>query len=778
MTTVRPWPAVLVVMAALALLACSRSEPAPTPEPESVQATAPALEATSVPEATPTLPPSRAAVSPTATPEPTPTATSVPAATPNMSRERIFHTATLLPDGTVLVAGGLNEDSRTVGQAESFSPASGLWTQGGRIPGQRFLHTATLLADGSVLVAGGIDAAQNIAGAARLYDPATQGWSDGMRMVQPRAQHSATLLKDGRVLFAGGVNVAFFPLAFAEVYDPDTQSWTSVAPMAAPRFQHTATLLEDGRVMLAGGVNITGHLASVEVYDANTDTWSLAGSMAQPRGFHSATHIGDGQVLIAGGTDGDGSIMSVELYDTLTDSWSPAEEMSTARKSHTATHLFDGRVLVVGGLGDIGQSLSSAELYDPTTATWSSAGEMEGSHAMHTATLLADGAVLVAGGADDKAVVASAVTYEPSTSAWTSTGAPRMPMTGEPQRRKAVQSPIQTSAAQLALRGTVVGLRSATGPHLGVVRFEVTNPSRGSDGLNMSSEGPDGVSVSYMYQDQPSGLAPWTATWLTGSGPILDPGERVQIDVDINGLSTPLGPYRQFAIELRPPRGLPLKLNRTTPRAIELVFDFDSPVQVASAPAPTTAPASQYSAPPPITTETGKQYTASILLQNGGVIVIELFAQGAPVTVNNFVFLSREGFYDGVTFHRVTPGFMAQAGDPTGTGTGGPGYTIENEFSATLRHDSPGVVAMANSGIRNGQATNGSQFYITYIATPFLDGLETDGSPKDCASLSCHTVFGRVIAGMDALKNIAPRDPLTANSTGDVIKSITIEESD
>ena len=186
----------------------------------------------------------------------------------------------------------------------------------------------------------------------------------------------------------------------------------------------------------------------------------------------------------------------------------------------------------------------------------------------------------------------------------------------------------------------------------------------------------------------------------------------------------------------------------------------------------------QYDAPPPMTIDPDKTYTAIMEMEEGGEFVIELSAKDAPTIVNNFVFLSREGFYDGVTFHRVIPGFMAQTGDPTGTGTGGPGYRFDNEFSPNLRHDGPGVVSMANAGITDGHGTNGSQIFITYTATPSLDGLNADGTPKDCAAVgvSCHSVFGRVIKGMEVVEGITPRDPGTATAPGDVIRTIRIEE--
>ncbi len=164
-----------------------------------------------------------------------------------------------------------------------------------------------------------------------------------------------------------------------------------------------------------------------------------------------------------------------------------------------------------------------------------------------------------------------------------------------------------------------------------------------------------------------------------------------------------------------------------------------------------------YAAPPAMVIDPTKTYTATIVTEKGD-IVVQLFADKAPKTVNNFVFLAREGFYDNTTFHRVIPDFMAQGGDPTGTGRGGPGYRFEDEFDPTLKHDGPGVLSMANAGPN----TNGSQFFITFVETPWLDGR--------------HTVFGKVVAGLDVLFSISPRDPQTATSPGDLIKTIRIEE--
>ncbi|MFN8598565.1 MAG: peptidylprolyl isomerase [Anaerolineae bacterium] len=154
-----------------------------------------------------------------------------------------------------------------------------------------------------------------------------------------------------------------------------------------------------------------------------------------------------------------------------------------------------------------------------------------------------------------------------------------------------------------------------------------------------------------------------------------------------------------------------------------------------------------------------KKYTATFKTE-AGEFVIELFADKAPKTVNNFVFLARDHFYDGVTFHRVIKGFMAQGGDPTGSGMGGPGYKFADEFHRDLRHNSAGILSMANAGAN----TNGSQFFITHGPTPHLDNR--------------HAVFGKVIKGMDVVLAIPERDPQRARTPGTKINSIEITESE
>ncbi|MCS6992352.1 MAG: peptidylprolyl isomerase [Anaerolineales bacterium] len=168
--------------------------------------------------------------------------------------------------------------------------------------------------------------------------------------------------------------------------------------------------------------------------------------------------------------------------------------------------------------------------------------------------------------------------------------------------------------------------------------------------------------------------------------------------------------------------------------------------------------AKRYTECPPQVIDTGKQYFATVKLAKGGEFVIQLYPDKAPITVNSFVFLAREGYFNGVTFHRVLEGFMAQGGDPTGTGMGGPGYQFKNEDN-DLSFDKPGVVAMANAG----RDTNGSQFFITFGPAPHLNG--------------GYTIFGQVVQGMEVVNSITRRDPQqNPNYAGDVIESIVIAE--
>jgi cyclophilin family peptidyl-prolyl cis-trans isomerase len=168
----------------------------------------------------------------------------------------------------------------------------------------------------------------------------------------------------------------------------------------------------------------------------------------------------------------------------------------------------------------------------------------------------------------------------------------------------------------------------------------------------------------------------------------------------------------------------------------------------------------QYDGPPAMVLDPAKSYRAVFKTERGDIRV-NLFAKEAPITVNNFVFLARDGFYDNTTFHRVIDNFMVQGGDPTGTGTGGPGYRFADEPGAlSLKHDGPGVLSMANAGPN----TNGSQFFITHVATDWLNGK--------------HGVFGKVAdkESLDVLMKIRTRDPGRDRQPGDALKTVEIIE--
>ena len=167
----------------------------------------------------------------------------------------------------------------------------------------------------------------------------------------------------------------------------------------------------------------------------------------------------------------------------------------------------------------------------------------------------------------------------------------------------------------------------------------------------------------------------------------------------------------------------------------------------------------QWSSSPAMQIDPKKKYKAHMETDKG-TMVIELFADKTPKTVNNFVFLAREGYYDGVIFHRVINNFMVQGGDPTGTGMGGPGYKFGDEFHPSLKHDKQGILSMANAG----PGTNGSQFFITHLPTPHLDNR--------------HSVFGQVVEGLDVLMSIPARDPSNRSAPAVKIIRVTIDESE
>jgi hypothetical protein len=282
----------------------------------------------------------------------------------SMTSPRYAHTATLLTNGAVLITGGFGppppdcEDlgQPVLGSAELFNSSAGFFQPTGNMAELREGHTATLLPNGRVLIAGGGDQVGRSSKTAELYDPAAGIFASTGRMTTPRSGHSSTLLANGKVLIAGGVDTSNpdspTTTSAAETYDPTTGTFTVVGSMKSARAGHTATLLATGRVLIAGGSD----LPTAEVYDPATGTFSGTGDMGQARIGHTATLLANGTVLVTGGSDS-----TAELYDPSTGSFGTTGGMETSRAGHSATLLLNGKVLVVGGVGHL--PLTTAELY-------------------------------------------------------------------------------------------------------------------------------------------------------------------------------------------------------------------------------------------------------------------------------------------------------------------------------------------------------------------------------------------------------------------------------
>jgi Galactose oxidase, central domain len=316
------------------------------------------------------------------------------------------HTATLLSNGKVLIAGGdgINNNSRVIlANAELFDPAAGTFAATGSMTVARNQHTATLLPNGQVLIVGGngINNSSPVTlASAEIYDPIAGTFTATRNMTVARVQHTATLLPNGEVLIAGGNNGD----ASAELYDygPSAGTFTAISKMTAARAWHTATLMGNGKVLVAGGLGV----GSAELYDPAARTFTATGSMTTVRELHTAILLGNGQVLIAGGNGiidhNEVAVASAELYDPAAATFTATGSMTTVREMHTATLLGDGTVLIAGGdnngAGLSFVSLASAELYDTVAGAFAATGSMTLPMAYHTATLLPSGMVLIVGG--------------------------------------------------------------------------------------------------------------------------------------------------------------------------------------------------------------------------------------------------------------------------------------------------------------------------------------------------------------------------------------------
>ncbi len=342
------------------------------------------------------------------------------ASTGNLTTARGGHTATLLINGKILIAGGEDGNSKSLSSAELYNPASGTFAATGSLNLARKGHTAGLLSNGMVLIAGGRDSRSVPTATAELYDPSTGTLFSTGNLNTPREYATATILNDGRVLIIGG-QASFGILSSAELYDPAIGTFTATGSLNSARVYHTATLLNDGTVLVVGGQGATGTaLATAELYDPSTGLFTA--TTANPnaaRYLHTATLLNNGTVLISQGFDSSLNVLgSAELYDPANGTFTSTGSPNTPRNGASATLLGNGSVLLAGGYDSNLAGLLSAEAYDPATASFATIGNATTARRFHTATRLTNGNVLLAGGLDSSFTpLSTSELYQPATTA-------------------------------------------------------------------------------------------------------------------------------------------------------------------------------------------------------------------------------------------------------------------------------------------------------------------------------------------------------------------------
>jgi len=328
-----------------------------------------------------------------------------------MNVERAAHTATLLADGRVLIAGGFREEGTSeiaISSAEIFDPETNTFTPTRDMNAPRDGHTATLLPNGQVLIAGGWNQTGRTS-TAELYDPQTGKFEYTGSMMAPRQGLTATPLKNGQVLIAGGDSARNAPQLIAELYDPATKTFTPTGRLNNGRTAHTSTLLNDGTVLLVGGTSGNDTiLASAEIYDPSTGKFALTSNANQIRYKHSAVLLEGGNVLLLGGSnqnDWTGKYDSAEIYNTSTGTFERISDMNGKRfkLADAAVLLDDGNVLIGGGNRQI-------EIFDTQNQRFILGDKLDDDYFYSVLTLLHTGHVLITGGYNSS--------IQPSDKAW------------------------------------------------------------------------------------------------------------------------------------------------------------------------------------------------------------------------------------------------------------------------------------------------------------------------------------------------------------------------
>lgn len=321
-----------------------------------------------------------------------------------MNERRASHSATLLPDGRVLIAGGFDRAEDGRGQvylrsAEIYNPRTNKFTTAGELIYTRAGHTATLLQNGTVLVAGGFGAMGALS-SAELFDPATESFTQITSMKVRRGGCSATLLLDGRVLFCGGGDRE--PTTTAEMFDPRTKTFTLTGSMSFPRTAHTATRIPGGMVLVIGGSSHQNTvLGSAEMFDPARGIFLQAATLNVPRYHHAAAAMNDGSVLVVGGADQrdwQGQLAAVERYTVSTGRFVSLTSLRYARFkiSDAVIGFEDGTFLIAGGN-------AAVERFSSITGISTVVATLDNPYYYATATFLVDGSALIAGGYDESA---------------------------------------------------------------------------------------------------------------------------------------------------------------------------------------------------------------------------------------------------------------------------------------------------------------------------------------------------------------------------------------